>query len=94
MMWSLRDFAPASRHAWSRSHFADDASTPPVWLCCVATALRSALWGDHAVSVLLPTRGADPSLKDKDGDNAMAYAGFAAKKDELMAVLRARMGGE
>ena len=42
MMWSLLDFAPASRHAWSRSHFADAASTPPVWLCCVETALRNA----------------------------------------------------
>lgn len=27
-----------------------------------ASALRDALWGDHAVTVMLPTRGRDPSL--------------------------------
>ena len=41
-----------------------------------------------------PPLSQDDLVKDKDGDNAMAYAGFGAKKDEVMAVLRARMGGE
>ena len=45
----------------------------------VGTALRDALWGDHAISVLLPSEGADPSLiTDKFRRAPAASDGFAA----------------
>ena len=59
------------------------------------TALHFAcLCSNVEVVKLLLERGADPLLKNELGRDAMAFAGFAAKKDEVMAVLRARMGGK
>ena len=45
----------------------------------VSQGLRSTLWGDHAVAVLLPTSGMEPSLvTDRFRRAAVSDQGFAA----------------